>query len=109
MFVYLKTALEDWNSSTDSRKKLQHAYLAAAFALLLAAGIVGLINYDLGQKILFIAIVAGAMFLANSVAWALLQSFVLLRISADELTTRSVASTQTVISAAKKPRKTIKK
>jgi hypothetical protein len=56
--------------------------------LLFVAGIIGLINYDLGQKILFVAILALAMFLINAVAWALLQSFVLLRLGASEATQR---------------------
>ncbi len=81
MYQLIITSLQEWKSTTDSRTKLQHAYVMAAAALLLAAGIIGLINYNLGQKILFVAILAAAMFVVNAIAWALLQSFVLLRIT----------------------------
>lgn len=80
MMTVIENTLIEWNKSTTSREKLQHAYLSAAIVLLFAAGIVGLINYELGQKLLFIAILAVSMFVVNAVAWALLQSFVLLRI-----------------------------
>lgn len=81
MFSTIVKSLQEWNTSTDSRQKLQHAYLAGALALILGAGIIGLINYELGQKILLAAFICIAVFLANAIAWALLQSFVLLRIS----------------------------
>lgn len=73
--------LSEWERTTSSREKLQHAYLLTAIIFLFVAGIVGLINYELGQKLLLIAILAVGMFVVNAVAWALLQSFVLLRIN----------------------------
>ena len=84
MFTTIAKSLQEWNMATDARQKLQHAYLASALALVLTAGIIGLINYELGQKILLVAFICIAVFLANAVAWALLQSFVLLRISKPE-------------------------
>jgi len=90
MYTLIKDALEDWSLTTDSRRKLQHAYLLVAVSLLFVAGITGLINYELGQKILFIAILAGAMFVINAVTWALLQSFVLLKISAGDIGTKTI-------------------
>lgn len=78
--------LEDWNTNTDSRQKLQHAYVTAACVLVLFAGIVSLINYELGQRILLAAILAIGLFFVNSVAWALLQSFVLLKLGASKAT-----------------------
>ncbi len=84
MIEVIKKALNEWSTTTDGREKLQHTYVFAALSLVLAAGIVGLVNYDLGQKILLVAILAVAMFFVNSVAWALLQSFVLLKLGADK-------------------------
>lgn len=81
---FIKT-LQEWNEKTSSRQKLQHAYIAVAIGLVVAAGIVGLVNYDLGQSILSGAFLAVAAFLANAVIWALLQSFVLLRLPAKKL------------------------
>lgn len=90
MWNSLTSALQEWNSSTDGRTKLQHTYIVITISLVLAAGVIGLINYSLGQMILFGAFVAVAAFLANAVVWALLQSFVLLRIPTKK--TKSVAA-----------------
>lgn len=80
----LTKLLEEWNTNTDSRQKLQHAYVATACALVLIAGIIGLVNYELGQRILLAAILAIGLFFVNAVAWALLQSFVLLKLGANK-------------------------
>lgn len=80
MLKTIKKSLEEWNYNTDSRQKLQHTYLVAALSCVLGAGLIGLINYDLGQKILLAAFICAAVFLVNAVAWALVQSFVLLRL-----------------------------
>lgn len=76
-----------WDKSTDAHQKLQHSYIALALGLVLTAGIIGLINYDLGQRILLGAFVILVVFVFNAVAWALLQSFVLLRIPKSTRTT----------------------
>ena len=80
MFETMIENLRIWDKNTDAHQKLQHSYLALTLTLVLAAGIIGLINYDLGQRILLGAFVLVVVFLFNAVAWALLQSFVLLRI-----------------------------
>lgn len=80
MFSTLIENLRIWDKGTDAHQKLQHSYLVLALALVLIAGILGLINYDLGQRILLGAFIVIVVFLFNAVAWALLQSFVLLRI-----------------------------
>jgi cell division protein FtsW (lipid II flippase) len=85
MFSDIVKTLQDWNERTSSRQKLQHAYIVTAIGLVVSAGIVGLVNYDLGQRILSGAFLAVAAFLANAVIWALLQSFVLLRLPAKKL------------------------
>ncbi|HCH33974.1 MAG: hypothetical protein UY35_C0001G0071 [Candidatus Saccharibacteria bacterium GW2011_GWC2_48_9] len=86
MFSTISSSVREWGEKTDSRQKLQHAYLGVTLVLVLSAGIIGLINYDLGQKILLGAFVCVVVFLVNAVAWALLQSFVLLRIATVEPT-----------------------
>lgn len=82
MYESMKTSLESWNQTTSERDKLQHLYIAVALFLLIAAGVLGLLNQNLGQQILAVAIVSAAVFLVNAVAWALLQSFVLFRLNA---------------------------
>ena len=74
MITSLYKSLQDWKLRTDGRQQLQHSYLAVTLGLVLAAGIIGLINYDLGQRILLGAFICIVVFVANAVAWALLQS-----------------------------------
>jgi cell division protein FtsW (lipid II flippase) len=81
MFESIKETLATWNTKTSERAKLQHAYIIVAALLLVVAGVVGLLNRDLGQNILAAAVISAAMFLANAVAWSLLQSALLVRLS----------------------------
>lgn len=84
MFESLKTSLVAWDTKTSERVKLQHAYIVVAVVLLIVAGVIGLMNRELGQNILVVAIISAAMFLANAVAWSLLQSAFLMRIAASK-------------------------
>ena len=84
MYASIKASLIHWNDTTTDREKLQHAYIATAIVLLVVAGIAGLLNQPLGQKILTGAIATAGILLVNAVAWALLQSFVLLRVTPKE-------------------------
>ncbi len=77
----LYTALREWNKRENSFTKLQHTYVAIIVAMLVAAGIIGLINYSLGQSILFVTVAAVLVFIANGVVWALLSAFVTPRLS----------------------------
>lgn len=82
MFSSVHNALIEWNKTTNDRTKLQHSYIAVALATLVIAGMVGLVNYQYGQALLQIALVALGAFLVNAFVWALLQSFVFTRLSA---------------------------
>lgn len=77
----LYTALREWNKRENSFTKLQHAYVVIIITMLVAAGVIGLINYSLGQSILFITVAAVLVFIANGVVWALLSAFVTPRFS----------------------------
>lgn len=81
MIESFKTSLALWHAKTSDRTKLQHAYIIAAVVLLIGAGIIGLLNRELGQNILSVAILCAGLFLTNAVIWSLLQSAVLSRIS----------------------------
>jgi len=87
MFESLKEALVSWQAKNDDRVKLQHIYIILAVALLLAAGVVGLVNHELGQNILTVAIVSAVMFLMNAIVWALLQSALLSRLASKQSVT----------------------
>ena len=81
MFESIKESARVWSTKNDDRVKLQHTYLVVAASLLIGAGIIGLINHDLGQNILMIAIISAAMFLVNAVVWSLVQSALLVRLA----------------------------
>lgn len=85
MFESIITSLVRWNESTDNRLKLQHTYVVASVVLVVVAGILGLLNYTVGQYLLTAAIISIVLFLLNGVTWALLQSVVL-----DRLKTKKV-------------------
>ncbi|NCU38587.1 hypothetical protein EOL96_06045 [Candidatus Saccharibacteria bacterium] len=80
MYNSVKKMLVKWNVSYDEREKLQHAYVALAFMLVISAGLIGLINYDLGQQMTAIALLFLVMFVVNLVFWTLLQGIVLMRL-----------------------------
>lgn len=79
MFQSLRESLQTWNKTNSNHAKLQHTYVVLTVATVVLAGLVGLINYNLGQSILFGAIVLALVFITNAVVWALLESFVLSR------------------------------
>ena len=80
MFETIKQSLEAWNGRHSERAKLQHTYIIVAGALLLVAGVLGLLNRELGQNILAISVFLAAIFLTNAVAWSLLQSAIIMRL-----------------------------
>ena len=100
MYESIKTSLKSWNESTSDRDKLQHAYIAVAIVLLVAAGVLGLVNQLMGQQILALAIAAAGVFLVHAVVWALLQSFVLFKLNDDD---------KEIITSVKKTTRTRKK
>lgn len=85
MYKSLLKSLRSWNTTHNERTKLQHAYLATSVVTILIAGLLGLLNYDLGQQLTAVALIALGMFFVNLVAWTLLSGIVLA--SLDEPTT----------------------
>ncbi len=79
MFESLRESVASWHAKNDDRAKLQHTYIVSAFALLVAAGIVGLMNRDLGQNILIVSVASASIFLVNAVVWSLVQSAIISR------------------------------
>ena len=109
MIEVIQQVLATWNSRTNDKQKLQQTYVGGAISLLLAAGLVSLLNYQAGQSMLLIALIAFGMFVVNGVVWALLQSF-LLRLPADTLPAATKKTTTKRVTratpAAKSRRKT---
>lgn len=84
----LKESLKQWNKTHDDRIKLQYAYFALIIILVVVAGLVSLLNVDLGRRILAVGTATAVVFLINAIAWALLQSFVLSRLTTARRTTK---------------------
>ena len=81
MFSALYNSIIEWNRSTNERQKLQHAYLTIAVVILLVAGLISLIDSQSGQDLLGVSLFAGAVFLANTVVWSLMDSMVVTKLS----------------------------
>lgn len=93
MKIDLQASLINWRDNTSDRVKLQNVYLALAVASILVAGLVGLINYDIGQQLVTVGLVSLGLFLVNTVAWALIEGLVLVRLSRQATTKKKVAPT----------------
>ncbi len=84
MYQQLRTYLDKWNEVADERHKLQHTYAFGGVAMLVIAGIIGLVNYSLGQGLMVIGLLAIAIYFINGIVWALLTAFVLLRLDSHQ-------------------------
>lgn len=76
MIKVLTDSLRSWIVSTDTFTKLQHSYVALSLTSLVIAGLISLINYDLGQSLLFISLMLILIFVANGIVWAVVRTFI---------------------------------
>ncbi|HUS25967.1 MAG TPA: hypothetical protein VMY99_01300 [Nevskiaceae bacterium] len=74
MIQTIKDLLADWNANYNERAKLQHAYLFVSIVGIIAAGLVGLLDYDASRAMLRLCFAGLAIFGINVIAWALLFS-----------------------------------
>ena len=72
--------LRAWNKSTPERVKLQHVYIAIIIAVTLVAGLVSLINAQLGRQLITVAGIALVAVIANALTWALIRVYLLDRL-----------------------------
>ncbi len=70
----LRKVFQDWYQLNNERQKLQSIYMLIVFAALVAAGLLGLVNYRLGQNVLLISGIGAIVYLVNLVTWALFDS-----------------------------------
>lgn len=108
MYELVEKTLREWNASNGERVKLQHGYVAAALVTIVAAGLVGLVNYELGQRLTALALLALAVFFINLIAWTLFDGIVLRRISSASDESAKVAA-KPALSKRKKATATTKK
>jgi cell division protein FtsW (lipid II flippase) len=74
-------SLTEWNRSKTERQKLQHTYVALTILIIFTAGLISLINADLGHSLVLYGIGALVIFVVNGVVWNLLNSIVLSKLS----------------------------
>ncbi len=72
--------LRAWNKSTPERVKLQHVYIAIVIAVTVVAGLVSLINAQLGRQLIAVAGIALVAVIANALTWALIRVYLLDRL-----------------------------
>lgn len=72
--------LRAWNKSTPERVKLQHVYIAIIIAVTVVAGLVSLINAQLGRQLITVAGVALVALITNTFTWALIRVYLLDRL-----------------------------
>ena len=72
--------LRAWNKSTPERVKLQHVYIAIIIAVTVVAGLVSLINVQLGRQLITVAGIALVAVIANALTWALIRVYLLDRL-----------------------------
>lgn len=81
MFQTILDSLTEWNRSKTERQKLQHTYLGLTIIVIFAAGLVSLINADLGHSLVLYGIGALVIFIVNGVVWNLLNSIILSKLA----------------------------
>ena len=81
MLQIIISSLNTWHASKNERQKLQQAYLGVAALVVLTAGITSLFDASLGHNMSRVALICVVIFLTNAVAWNLLQSSLLDKLS----------------------------
>ena len=80
MIEQLINGLEQWKLKTGERQKLQHIYVVIAVGALIVAGLIGLIDNELGQTISYVALASIIVFIVNGIVWHLVVDNLLDRI-----------------------------
>ncbi len=105
MYKNMMKSLRGWNATHSERSKLQHAYISLAVISIIAAGLIGLVNYDLGQRLTTIALIVLGVFFINLVAWTLLSGLVLSSLETPRKQTRATATAAKTTAAKAKKKK----
>lgn len=76
MTSFFKQLLVQWHALPNQRHKLQYAYLAVAFAVIVVAGVMAFFQPETGQALAGIGLILTGAFFLNGLVWALLRAFV---------------------------------
>ncbi|PID30667.1 hypothetical protein CR983_02430 [Candidatus Saccharibacteria bacterium] len=94
MYKYMLKTLRQWNETRDERRKLQAGYVAFALLAILAAGLIALVDNQLGQKLAGFAMLAIGVYFVNLIAWTLLDGLVLVHLKKPTVRNRAATSTR---------------
>lgn len=94
MYDVLLDSLKQWNATKTDRQKLQAAYVVLIIALIFIAGVVSLLNADFTGRVVTVVLVLLTAFLTNLVAWSLLSTLVLDKLSRRSAGARSAKPTR---------------
>lgn len=67
---------KNWKKSSSELVKIQGTYAFVAVASLLLAGLIGLLDTSLSDRLLQVTMVAAVVFAINFVVWSAISSFV---------------------------------
>ncbi|CAN5405084.1 hypothetical protein BH10PAT3_BH10PAT3_8660 [soil metagenome] len=81
MIENMLTVLNSWNVNKNERQKLQYALLVLTVVIVLVAGLISLINADIGHNVVRLSLFTLAVFAANGFVWNILQSLVISRLT----------------------------
>lgn len=81
MFETIHEYILKWNATKTEREKLQGVYFSLGSVIVLLAGLLTFVNTTLGYSLVSIGLVLLAAFVLNGVAWHLLASMILSKIS----------------------------
>lgn len=73
----LSDLLRKWNKSTAELTKLQHVYLFIIVVMTVVAGLVALVDANIGHRLILISGIALIAFLANAIVWALTRVYII--------------------------------
>ncbi len=76
----MKAAIQQWNKKYDNLTKLQQFYFSLGFVLLVVAGLISLMNHQLGLLLLQFAQYCGGIFVVNFLVWLLFNALVVEKI-----------------------------
>ncbi len=74
--------LMTWNRDSNERSKLQKTYFSLALLVVVIAGLVSLINLSIGGNLVLLASFLAAVYITNTVVWALTDAFVIRELNA---------------------------
>jgi len=85
-------SLKNWRTTTSDRVKLQHVYLALAVSSVIIAGLVGLVDYTAGQRMVSLGLLSLGVYIINMIAWALIDGLLLMRLDRYNVASKSNAA-----------------